>query len=54
MLYRYALRLFYVQAQLLFILCGIQHQESDQEHSFIPALQIFQQLFCFSAVGGQV
>ena len=54
MLLRQALRLFYIQAQLLGIVCCVHHQECDQEHALVPALQVFQQLFGLAAVGGQV
>ena len=33
---------------------GVENQEGDQKHTLIPALQIGQQLFRFSPVGGKV
>ena len=54
MLYRNALRLFYIQVQLLFTWRGIQHQKRNQEHSLIPALKIFQQFLGLTAIGGKV
>ncbi len=49
-----ALRLLYVQGELLFVIRRVHHQEGDQEHPFISALEVFQQFFCLTAVGGQV
>ena len=54
MLYRYALRLFHVQVKLLFTWRGIQHQKRNQEHSFIPALKIFQQFLGLTTIGSKV
>ena len=43
-----------VVAQLTGIVRCVQHQKGDQEHSLVAALQILQQLFRFTAVGGKV
>ena len=40
--------------QLPLAVSGVHQQESHQEHAFVPALQVFQQLFGFIAVGGQI
>ena len=49
-----SLRLEHAVFQLLPGTGGIHHQKGDQEHALIMALQVFQQLFGFSAVGGQI
>ena len=49
-----ALRLFDIERKLLLIVRCIHHQEGDEEHALVAALQIFQQLLCFAAVGGQI
>ena len=54
MLLSKTLRLLHVQRKLLGIVCRIHHQEGDQEHALVPALQILQQLFGLAAVGGQI
>ena len=49
-----ALRLLDVEGKLLPVVRRIHHQEGDEEHALVAALQIFQQLLCFAAVGGQI
>ena len=49
-----ALRLLDVEDKLLLIVRRIHHQEGDEEHALVAALQIFQQLLRFAAVGGQI
>lgn len=43
-----------VVAKLTGIVRCVQHQKGDQEHSLVSALQILQQLFRLTAVGGKV
>ena len=33
---------------------SVQNEEGNQEHSLVPALEVCQQLLCFSTVGGKV
>ena len=44
----------HVVAKLTGIVRCVQHQKGDKEHSLVSALQILQQLFRFTAVGGKV
>ena len=48
------LRLEHAVFQLLPGTGGVHHQKGDQEHALVMALQVFQQLFGLSAVGGQI
>ena len=43
-----------VVAKLTGIVRCVQHQKGDKEHSLVSALQILQQLFRLTAVGGKV
>ena len=53
-LLRDARRLKDVVFQLLYRIRQIHHQQRDQEHPFIPALQILQQRFGLRAEGHKV
>ena len=44
----------YVVIQLLLRIRDIHHQEGQKEHSFIPALQITEDILCLARVGRQV
>ena len=35
-------------------ICDIHHQEGQKEHSFIPALQITEDILCLARVGRQI
>ena len=49
-----SLRLEHAVLQLLPGTGGVHHQKGDQEHALVMTLQVFQQLFGFPAVGGQI
>ena len=49
-----ALRLLDVEGKLFLVVCRVHHQKCNEEHALVAALQIFQQLLCFAAVGGQI
>ena len=49
-----ALRLLDIQVELLFVVGGVHHQEGNEEHALVAALQVFQQLLGFAAIGGQI
>ena len=54
MLLSNALRLLDIQVELLFVVGGVHHQEGNEEHALVAALQVFQQLLGFAAIGGQI
>ena len=51
---RHACRTEKVILQLLLAVCKIYHQEGQQEHSLISALQITENVLCLACVGGKV
>ena len=44
----------HIIAELLFTVCGIEHEESHKEHTLIPALQVLQDFLRLIAVGCEV
>ena len=40
--------------QLTLGIGGVENEEGNQEHSLVPALEVFQQLLCFGTIGGKV
>ena len=53
-LLRQALRLLDIECKLLFVVRRVHHQEGDEKHALVAALQIFQQFLGLAAIGGQV